>query len=302
MPGILPYVNFNPMTGASGPGEQWVMISRERGGNNRGEWDYFNGSIDPGESRKEAAAREGYEESCGLFGTIDQLSDKMMSVNGNGFLLNAEDLKSKKDIIDGCTPEEYLKRKKFSKYRDYCYQEKTEVKWVKLASLVDACRKKDHLLPEGNRELKIRGSLVSLVNKHRDKIFSTIDINKEKFKKIEHVKKIDLEAHIKPLKAEGKKQMEAIKTPHEIKVDRAEKTDAPKFIDFDSDAMDGQRKAFEKMIDLILKIMELANEIKAKSNSTNIDAEPLVKLLNSAIKKLDLLNEGDAAVREKAVI
>lgn len=188
MPGILPYANFNPMTGTREADDVWVMISQERGGGNKGEWDFFNGRLDPGETSKQAAAREGHEESCGLFGKIDELSKKMIGLHnsGSGFLINAEDFKSKQEIMEKCTPEEYLKRKKFAKYKAGCYQEKTEVKWVKLSSLIDACAK-DRILRNDKgaakqgadgKDIKIRAPLVSLVNKNVGQLKGLLKIQK----------------------------------------------------------------------------------------------------------------------------
>jgi|GEM_PF-6297894 len=158
MTGVLPYVNFNPFTGERNPSDVWVQISQERGGD-VGMYDAYSGKIDAGETKKEAAIREFGEESCEMFGTAETIAKKIrpMGTSGSTFMLNAEDVKSKKEIIEECSAEAYLQRKKLKKYSRGRFQEKSQVKWVKLADLVDACAHKHGHLKLDGETLQMRG-------------------------------------------------------------------------------------------------------------------------------------------------
>ena len=61
--GVLPYARHQ--------GQLWLLLGQEMhldGWNGSEKWSSFGGSVDPGETLEEAAAREGYEESMGLLG------------------------------------------------------------------------------------------------------------------------------------------------------------------------------------------------------------------------------------------
>jgi|GEM_PF-4799398 len=195
MPGILPYITFNPFTGEDGAPH--VMISQEKWGD-VGEWDFFNGRLDKCvkgcavpdctacETPRQAAIREGYEESVGLFGTKEDLDAIVVKMTNSRstYLLDVEKLKFDKirssrfdiadnannlenafidikmDILKSCSPEAYLDRKKLSKYAAKHFQEKTAVKWVSLATLIDACATETLMPKEKTRSLLPDGSVI----------------------------------------------------------------------------------------------------------------------------------------------
>jgi ADP-ribose pyrophosphatase YjhB (NUDIX family) len=181
MAGILPYTRINPFTGNQGIDDVWVMISQERGGHDKGTWDMFSGKIDKGETFKEAAIREGAEESCELFGTADQIAKKIFPLNTSKstFLLKAEELKTIPEITTECTNAAYLKRKKWTKFKSGCYQEKTAVKWVKLADLIDACVKNDRILAQNDEVMEIRPYFSKQIVKNQHYLAERL-INKQK--------------------------------------------------------------------------------------------------------------------------
>lgn len=186
MAGILPYTRVNPFTGKQGIDDIWVMISKERWGADAGTWDMFSGQVDPGESKAEAAAREGAEESCEMFGTAKKIAEKMFPLNNSSstFLLKAEDLKTVGEITKECSNEAYLKRKTSTKYQKPSFQEKTRVKWVKLASLIDACVNYKGVLKNGGKELKIRPYFSKMIAKHGQYLQGRlIDTQKDAIKK-----------------------------------------------------------------------------------------------------------------------
>ncbi len=70
--GILPYAVHR--------GTLWVLLGKERAfpdfpGSNL--WAPFGGGVEEGESLEDAALREGYEETMGVFGTPSQLKRRV---------------------------------------------------------------------------------------------------------------------------------------------------------------------------------------------------------------------------------
>lgn len=174
MPGVLPFTYINPYTGQKGD-EAWVLISQERGGSNKGTWDMYsggkedkdkvffaNGEEDRARSLAKAAAREAAEESCEMIGIMDKIQEQMFPLNKSkaSFLMEIKD-------ITKVNNKEFLRRKKLSAYKRGRYQEKTEAKWVKMASLVDACVNKNGILKDGKRELVIRPWFAKSIARNR---------------------------------------------------------------------------------------------------------------------------------------
>ncbi len=185
MGGVLPYTRVNPFTGNQNVDDVWVMISQERGGSNKGTWDMFSGKMDKGESAKETAIRECTEESCELFGTAAQISKKVFPFNKSEstFLLKVEELKSIQEITNKCSNEAFLERKKWSKYKSNCYQEKTAIKWVKMADLVDACVNHHGRLETDNQSIEIRPYFSKKIAKnHQYLVDRFINTQKDKIK------------------------------------------------------------------------------------------------------------------------
>lgn len=71
--GVLPMYDFH--------GETYVILARERGGYDKGTWDSFSGSRDPGEQHpSKSAARECEEESKGLLSNYLDLDSKRTKI------------------------------------------------------------------------------------------------------------------------------------------------------------------------------------------------------------------------------
>jgi hypothetical protein len=186
MAGVLPYITFNPFTGTQGIDDVWVQISKEKGGNDKGTYDAYSGKVDPGESVETAALREFAEESCGMFGPTEKIAEQMyhMGKSKSTFVLNAERVKSREEIIKGCSSEAFLKRKKLPEYQRGRFQEKTDVKWVKLADLVDACVNKHGVLKQNGENLQIRGYFARNIVKEQKFLNGLIDRQQHRCAKV----------------------------------------------------------------------------------------------------------------------
>ncbi len=145
--GILPYAVHR--------GDLWLLLGKERAfpdfsGSNL--WAPFGGGVERGESLEEAALREGYEETMGIFGTPAQLRAKVDPTpwrhrGGMTLLLRVR--------YDRHLPA-YFRR--FYRYTTHCrkdcegWYEKTAVKWVRLEDVLP--RSRLALRPEFHRTLR----------------------------------------------------------------------------------------------------------------------------------------------------
>ena len=121
MAGVLPYTRIN--------NEVYVLIGEERGGGDKGTWDMFSGRSDKTDtSLKMTAAREAAEESCELIGKMKDIQERMFPLNKSksSFLMKIED-------PENINNDAFTARKKMHQYKSSCYQEKREIKSVKLA-------------------------------------------------------------------------------------------------------------------------------------------------------------------------
>ena len=177
---VLPFTYVNPTTGLIGPAK-YVMISQEGGGVEAGKWDAYLGKREVGESPRQAAAREGAEESCEMFGSQSELYQNIESMKGSNalFLLDVDKFMTPKQVMDDCSAAAYLKRKKLSKYRAGRFQEKTQAKWVKLADLVNACANNHGVLKQnGGNDLVMRGYFCNMMARQQKYINKPIKAQK----------------------------------------------------------------------------------------------------------------------------
>lgn len=145
--GILPYAVVG--------GEPVLLLGRElraKGWSGSGRWSPFGGGVDPGESLRAAALREGYEETMGMLGSAAELRRRRSHTwkhrGGMTLLMPME------------RPDRRLPAyfRNFYRYSRRCragrcpegWYEKTEIKWVPLARLRDT---DDRLRPEFRKSL-----------------------------------------------------------------------------------------------------------------------------------------------------
>jgi len=166
MGGVLPYTRTNPYTGVEENNKIWVNLGLERGGPNKGTWDMYSGKADFGESSFDAAAREAAEESCEMLGTKEAIQKFMYPLNGSqsSFLLKVSNPME-------INQEAFKARKLQPKYKRSCFQEKTCMKWVNLADLVDACVNKQGVLGD----MVIRPYFARVIKKNSDYLTQKIN-------------------------------------------------------------------------------------------------------------------------------
>ena len=126
-------------------GKAWVMLgreSRDMSFPDSGKWSDFGGGVEKGETVKKCAAREGFEETMGMFGgpvTLmklinDKLACKLTRENYTSFAIHVKYIKTlPKDFADiyRCAKEEDPKLIE----DDNGFFEKDRVQWFKLEKL-----------------------------------------------------------------------------------------------------------------------------------------------------------------------
>lgn len=166
MCGILPYSVMN--------GETYVLIGKERGGSDRHKWDAFSGKRDSGETKTEAACREGLEESALIIDEehgrnikecLKNIKDKVFHLNHREGTLLLE-IKNPEKITN------HTFTKARSHFKDSHYREKKEVQWVKMADLVDAAVKKDGVLKisknDKTKEIVLRPYFARIIKSEKE--------------------------------------------------------------------------------------------------------------------------------------
>jgi len=155
---VLPVITIN--------GEEYVMLSRESRGKDRGQWDDFGGKANYGETPIQTAAREGYEElnSEFIFGmNKKQFADYIHQNNNNTEQIVAQEAAG--TFWGGCNYVAYLTRfsedivkkygEKFAELTDThknkhanksCFLEKDAIALVKWDYLMKAIAHHEHVV------------------------------------------------------------------------------------------------------------------------------------------------------------
>ena len=156
MAGVLPYTWHQ--------GIVYVMISEENGGRDRGKWDHFSGQIDKTDrTNRDAAAREGAEESCELFGNASALHKQIVPLNKSESFFLLEVVNPQFRSIAAT----FQSRKAMKRFKASKYQEKSKVRWIPLTLLINAANKHSGTFTRAGKTITLRPYFTRLVVSNR---------------------------------------------------------------------------------------------------------------------------------------
>jgi 8-oxo-dGTP pyrophosphatase MutT (NUDIX family) len=164
--GVLPYY-------VDSQGTTWLFMGRERSNNpNQRLWADFGGARDPGEEDpRTTAAREGYEETRGVIGSIQQIRSRIQ--NAKVFKLYTNDhgyyasYFLKLNIFGESRISEFYDRKNLSKYSAWHFQEKDKLDWIRADDLLKSIQINDPIVHGyQNKTYPMRGVFFKLMKKN----------------------------------------------------------------------------------------------------------------------------------------
>lgn len=144
--GVLPY--------CIDQGHVYFLLSKEGYGPAKNTWCDFGGAKDPGETTKETAIRECWEESRGILGDKKTIEDKISPSTSIGKKYGMYFLKV--DNPKEITNRKFLKKKFWS----HCRMEKTALAWVKADDVFKAAMANKRV----NFSMKLRGYFAKTVH------------------------------------------------------------------------------------------------------------------------------------------